>query len=60
MSNLPNVCRVPSSAGTEGFQNWLSDFKKALCDVSSERVRRMMFPCWEHLEVGLIILSKVK
>ncbi|XP_060586933.1 antiviral innate immune response receptor RIG-I-like [Ruditapes philippinarum] len=50
-SELKNKCRVPSTAGDASFQNWLSDFKKALCDVDSKRVRRMMFPCFEHLEI---------
>ncbi|XP_053406755.1 antiviral innate immune response receptor RIG-I-like [Mercenaria mercenaria] len=51
MTELTDKCRLPSTAGDVSFQNWLSDFKKALGDVSSERVRRMMVPCWEHLQM---------
>ncbi|XP_060562666.1 antiviral innate immune response receptor RIG-I-like [Ruditapes philippinarum] len=47
---IKEACVVPPTRGSEKFQQWLSEFKKALGKLSSDEVRRMMNPCRLHLE----------
>ncbi|KAL4231411.1 Interferon-induced helicase C domain-containing protein 1 [Mactra antiquata] len=44
------ACRVPPCGGTQQFQQWLSDFAKAIGMVRSSDMCSLLNPCKEHLE----------
>ena len=54
---IKQACKVPDTFGTEQYLQWNADFIKAIANLHSESIRRVINPCRLHLEVLHALLT---